>query len=151
MATNHVVAIIRGGEVISLIGLISLIGPIDLISQIALNQSCNNILTATWQHVNDRNLRHCVASRSKAHTCTGHVNKHLCSKSRVINRHIEREMLVVGLTTNTLTSHVNAMTNIIQSSHTWYGKDVQLVVSKVIVSLKILVTSSRLAPSSNST
>ncbi len=70
----------------------------------------------------DWNLRHCIATRSKAHTCTCHVNKYLCCECRVIDRHIEREVLVVGLTTHTLTSHVNAMTNIVQSCNAWYCK-----------------------------
>ena len=118
MATNKWLPLL-GGEVIRLI---SLIGLIRLIRLIALNQSCNNILAVTWEHINDWNLRHCIATWSKAHTCTCHVNKYLCCERRVIDRHIEREVLVVGLTTHTLTSHVNTMTNIVQSCNAWYCK-----------------------------
>ena len=99
---------------------------------------CYEFFLVAWQHVDDRNLNHSVTTWLLLERSTCHINKHLCCEGRVVNLHIEFEELVVGLTTDTLTSKVYSMTNIIESINAINSEDMSLIISKVWVSFDSL-------------
>ena len=62
----------------------------------------NKVGTVTRQHINDRNLYHCVASGLQTHRGTSNVYQNLTSECRVVNAHVEFQTLVLSLTAHTL-------------------------------------------------
>ena len=106
---------------------------------------CDKALTIAWEHIDNRNLNHCVATRLLLERSTCYVDEYLCSKSRVVNLHVELEELVVCLTRNTLTSEVYAMTNIIECVNALYLEYVCLITCEVWVSLDSLCNLSKVS------
>ena len=96
---------------------------------------CDKALTIAWEHIDYRNLNHCVATWLLLERSTCYVYEYLCGKSRVINLHVELEELVVCLTTYALTSEVYAMTNVVKCVNALYLEYVSLVACEVWVSL----------------
>ena len=99
---------------------------------------CNQVLTLAWEVVDNRYLNHSVGCRLLLHGSTSYVDEHLSSEGWVVNLHIKLEELVVGLATDTLTSEVYTMTNIVESINALYLEYVCLVACEVWVSLDSL-------------
>ena len=103
-----------------------------------LYQVLDEVGTVAWQHVDDRNLDHGVATWLQAHRGTSYVDQHLTSQCRVVNLHVELHALVLGLTADTLADKVYAMSHIANVINAFYLEDVCLVVGKVRVGLDVL-------------
>ena len=98
----------------------------------------NQIGTVAWQHVNDRNLNHRVATWLQTHRGASHVDQYLTCQCRVVNLHIELHALVLGLSANTLADKVYAMSHIANVVDALNLEDMSLVVGKVWVCLDVL-------------
>ena len=68
------------------------------------------------EHVDDWNLNHGVATRLLVHCGTCSVDEHLCCEGRVVDAHVELEVLVVSLAADTLAYEVHAVTYSLRSS-----------------------------------
>ena len=102
---------------------------------VLLYQVSDKLLAVTLQHIDNRNLNHCVATRLLTHRSTGYINKYLTSKSRVVDAHSKLHALVLCLAANTLADKMNTMTHIAYSIYRRNSKYMSLVVGKVRVGL----------------
>ena len=98
----------------------------------------DELLTVTWEIVDDGNLNHGVATWLLLHGGTCNIDEHLSSEGRVVNLHIELEELVVGLATDALASEVDTVTYVIEGIDALYLEDMGLIVGEVWVCLDSL-------------
>ena len=49
----------------------------------------NEFFAIAGEHINDRNLYHCVASRFLKHRCSCYIYQNLSSKRRIVYLHIK--------------------------------------------------------------
>lgn len=72
----------------------------------------DQFLTVAFEHIDDRNLHHCVATRLQAHRGASHVDEHLTRKGRIVDTHYELHALVLSLAAHTLASEMNAVSHV---------------------------------------
>ena len=77
-----------------------------------LHQMCNESLTVSGEHVDDRKLYHGVAARLLTHGGACHIYQHLCCEGRVVDAHIELQTLVLGLAADAFAHEVDAMSHV---------------------------------------
>ena len=63
----------------------------------SLHECCNDFLTSSWQHVDNWNLWHGVATWLETERSTSYVNQYLSGEGWVVDAHVELETLVLGL------------------------------------------------------
>ena len=82
-------------------------------SSMSLHECSYDFLTSTWQHIDDRNLWHGVATWLETEGCTSHVNQDLSGEGRVVDAHGELAALVLSLARYTLANEVHTVTHLL--------------------------------------
>ena len=95
----------------------------------------DKVSTITWEHIDHRNLDHCVATWLQAHGSTSHVNQYLTREGGVVDAHIELETLILCLSANTLAYKVYTMAHIAYVVDALHLEYMCLVAGKVRISL----------------
>lgn len=98
----------------------------------------DKFFAVTRKEIYDRYLNHGVAARLLTHRGACYVDKHLTSKSWVVDRHVELQTLVLCLTTNALANKVYAMAHVAYIVNALHLEHMSLVAGKVRVCLDSL-------------
>lgn len=95
----------------------------------------NMLFPVAVEKVDNRNLNHCITTRTLAHGSTRTTNKHLGCERRIIYSHVELEKLVLCDTRYALACKVHTMTHVKQIIHTWNLFHMSLIIDKIRVGL----------------
>ena len=66
-------------------------------SSMSLHEGSYDFLTSAWEHVDDWNLWHGVATWLETEGSTGHIDQYLSGEGWVVDAHVELEALVLSL------------------------------------------------------